>query len=258
MSNFLDQIRLSTLERVKAISVPTELKKNTLSFMNIFHQVDQPRIISEIKFSSPATGNIYPGQMSVAAIAKSYLSNGASALSILTEPTYFKGNINTIRIVRQMFPRLPILLKDFVLDKKQIAQALDSGANAVLLMASFLRPELMKELYDYAVDLGLTPVIEVIDQNELEQILTLNPKVIAINNRNLKTLVVDLNTSRQLMPLIPDHIHVICASGIKTSNQLSEMQALGYDGFLIGTELMSHTDPGVALNHLILGAKDAY
>jgi indole-3-glycerol phosphate synthase len=257
MSDFLAKIKTNVQARAESISVASNLKHNNLDFCQIFSGSNDPVIIAEIKFASPSRGRIYHGELEHIAIAKEYLNNGASALSILAEPDYFAGNVEYISDVRKTLPHAHILLKDFILTKAQIAQGLEYGANAVLLIVAFLSKKVLVELHEYAVSLGLTPIIEVHDMAELEVALELGPKVIGINNRNLKTLKIDLNTSRELIKFIPKHIYAICESGIKNNSEIEAMQKLGFSGFLIGSHFMEKKNPGKALGDMLLGAKNA-
>ncbi len=249
--NFLEKIRSHVERRVELMPDSLIEMPNTLDFCKIFTAPSKPIIISEVKFASPSRGQIYPGQLNHVDIASSYLSVGAAALSVLAEPDYFKGSIDFIKDIKAAHPKSHILLKDFVLSKKQIAQGLLYGANAVLLIAAFLEEGLLKELYDYSLHLGLTPIIEVHDALELEQALQVSPHVIGINNRNLQTLEISLDTSRNLIKHIPDNCYVICESGIDNAVQIQEMMNIGFDGFLIGSSLMKHEDPGIELQKLI-------
>ncbi len=253
MNNFLDKIRGDIQIRSRNISVVNNLKSNNLDFCQIFSASCDPVIIAEIKFASPSSGKIYNGLLNHIEIATEYLGNGASAFSILAEPNYFLGNIDYIKDVREAHPYAHILLKDFILCKAQIAQGLEFGANAVLLIVAFLREETLIELYEYAVALGLTPIIEVHDLDELERALKLKPKVIGINNRNLTTLQVDLNISRDLIKYIPQDIYAICESGIESRAEIDEMSRLGFSGFLIGSHFMKTDHPGKALQNMLNG-----
>ena len=257
MSNFLDEMKAYVHARVHMMSEPTDVRCNPTDFCEIFRHASKPTIISEVKFASPTRGVFYPGTLSPVQIATEYWDNGASALSVLTEPHFFKGNIEFIRQIRAALPNCPILLKDFVLDPMQIKQARAMGANAILLIVGFLTPSLLRELYDCVVSLGLTPLIEVHDADELEIALTLNPKVIGINKRNLKTLKIDLDTSRHLISLIPDNVFAVCESGISTLAEINAMTTLGFDGFLMGGHFMENAHPGEALGQLLLGTHDA-
>ncbi|MDP3558922.1 MAG: indole-3-glycerol-phosphate synthase [Legionellaceae bacterium] len=252
MSDFLETIRESVLTRVQHMRIEERgTIVNTIDFCEMFRQTKSPIFISEIKFSSPSRGVIYRGDLSPVQIAAQYKQHGAHALSVLTEPSFFKGDIEYIRQIRTQLPDCPILLKDFVLSPLQIKQAQVYGASAVLLIVGFLEPALLRVLHAYALSLGLTPLVEVHDAAELEVALTLQPKVIGINNRNLKTLKIDLNTSRALIPLIPEEIFTVCESGIDSVSAIQEMSALGFDGFLIGSHLMQSAHPGEALAALL-------
>jgi indole-3-glycerol phosphate synthase len=251
MNNFIQTMKNSVRSRADSIQMEAGLIFNTLNFCDIFQSSSTPAIIAEIKFASPSAGRIYPGNLDPVTIAGDYLSHRASALSILTEPEYFQGNIESIRAVRQAYPKAHILLKDFVLSKAQIAQGLLYGANAVLLIVAFLSPKLLESLYDYSLSLGLTPLIEVHDLAELERALALKPKLIGINHRNLSTLTIDLDISDTLIQAIPDDVFVIAESGIETKADLNVMVSRGVDGCLIGSCFMKETYPGHALQKLL-------
>jgi len=256
MNNFLDTLRPQVLQRAEHIKLHTNNKVTNdthlkeMDFLTIFRE-KKPVIIAEIKFASPSKGDVYKGNLDHVAIAKSYLKNGASALSVLTEPNYFKGNIKYIKDIRNACPECHILLKDFVLDKRQILQGKEYGANAVLLIAAFLEFEQMKFLYNFALDLGLTPLIEIHTAKELERVLTLKPQLIGINNRDLRSLKIDLTVSRELIKGIEDNIYVISESGIDNAKTMKEMIGLGFDGFLIGSSFMQSPDPGLALDKIL-------
>ena len=257
MMTFLNKIKPSVARRAEAIGHFTDLKPNTLDFCEVFKPSATPAVIAEIKFASPSRGRIYPGSLDAVAIAGAYLASGAAALSILTEPTYFQGSIEYLRAVRDAFPNVPILLKDFVLSQAQITQSLAYGANAVLLIVAFLTEGCLRDLYNYAIALGLTPLIEVHDVDELNRALALNPKMIGINHRNLKTLEIDLDSSRSLIELIPSHIYRIAESGIDSRLQLDQMVARGFNGCLIGSHFMQNAHPGYALERMLLEHDDA-
>lgn len=253
MSDFLKKIRQSVLARVDKMPELVNATPNKQDFCVIFDQVKEPVVIAEVKFASPSRGRIYQGSMGPVDVAKDYLANGASALSVLAEPEYFQGNIDYIELIKEALPVANIVLKDFVLSKKQIAQGLIKGVNAVLLIVAFLEEGELKELYEYGISLGLTPIIEVHSRSELEVALRLKPQIIGVNNRNLRTLEIDLNTSRELITVIPEGCYAICESGIETREQIDEMRQLGFDGFLVGSSLMKHESPGGALKKLLNG-----
>lgn len=251
MSNFLDILRPYVLKRSASLSITAE-KSYKADFLKALMS-QYPSVIAEIKFHSPSLGQIYTGTMSVVEIAKSYQKQGAAAISVLTEPDFFKGNVEFIRSIHQALPNMPILLKDFVLSTTQIKQAQQVGASAILLIVNFLTVEQLQQFYEYALSLHLLPVIEVHNEAELEIALTLNPSVIGINARNLETLQIDLSIIEQLVKLVPAGIHVICESGITTSSQMKRMADVGCKSFLIGTHFMQNEDPGIALDALLRG-----
>ncbi len=211
-----------------------------------------PNVIAEVKLASPSEGAIAPNADPLA-VATDYLANGAAALSILTEPHYFKGDIRYLEAVRAAHPQARLLMKDFVVDEYQLFQARVSGADAVLILLAMLTPELAKSLYAQALTLALTPLVEVHDEEELALAATLDAKLIGINNRNLKTMTVSLDASERLARLAPRNATLISESGIKTSADLSKLSTLGYRGFLIGTHFMKTGHPGKSLSELLRG-----
>ncbi|OGT66686.1 MAG: indole-3-glycerol phosphate synthase [Gammaproteobacteria bacterium RIFCSPHIGHO2_12_FULL_45_9] len=239
------------------MQLTADVPLNTLDFCDAFNVQTIPAIIAEIKFASPSRGRIYHGALDALAIAGEYLAHGASALSILTEPEYFQGNIASIRAVRRAFPTAHILLKDFILSELQVAQALACGANAVLLIVAFLTEQRLRLLYEYALTLGLTPLIEVHDADELKKALALNPRMIGINHRNLNTLEIDLECSTSLIRMIPEGVYCVAESGIERKSHLDMMATRGFNGCLIGSSFMQHDHPGHALQHMISGDDDA-
>ncbi|MDF1678623.1 MAG: indole-3-glycerol-phosphate synthase [Legionellaceae bacterium] len=247
MHHFLDTIKACVYARKRAPK-PLQVFK-PVDFKQMFAKPHA--CIAEIKFASPSLGRIYQGPLSHIAIAEQYLNNGARALSILAEPQYFEGDIQYIADIRARFPTVPILLKDFVLSAPQIHEAHAYGASAVLLMMSLLSVDALKTLYQLCTQLGLTPVIEVASLEELFSIAPLKPEVVLVNNRNLKTQVVDTQLSHALMSHRLPRTHMIAASGIKTPTDLKAMFDAGYDACLVGTALMQTDNPGCALKALL-------
>jgi indole-3-glycerol phosphate synthase len=188
-------------------------------------------------------------------IAGGYLQGGASALSILTEEDHFNGSLKYLQAIRARFPESFLLMKDFVIDEYQLAEAVVFGADCVLLIVALLDETKLKELYSRAVSFGLSVLVEVHDEAEMKVALELKAPMIGINNRNLKTLKISLDTSRNLARLAPKATVLICESGIEKASEISEMQQLGFSGFLIGTSLMKTSDPGKALSQLLTEAR---
>lgn len=237
---------------------PPELVENETLFpvqavnFEAAFQAGQTNIITEIKYGSPSRGKIFdPEVVSPEQVAEAYISNGAIALSILTEPKYFHGSYDYLTSVRRSHPRIPIIMKDFYLDPYQIYLARYLGASIALLVVRYLDESQLKDFYDITVGLGLSALVEVHDVDELEIASKIGCKVMGVNNRNLKTLGIDLDVGRNLAPHFPDEVIKICESGIFERAEIDEFAKLGYDGFLIGTSLMKDGQPGEALNELV-------
>ncbi|MCX5787175.1 MAG: indole-3-glycerol phosphate synthase TrpC [Elusimicrobia bacterium] len=218
-----------------------------------------PCVIAEIKFSSPSKGAIYPGEASAAQaarIASEYLASGAVALSVLTEPEFFKGDAAFLRRVRQEHPRAPLLMKDFVVDVYQLHLARWAGADAVLLIAAALGRRLPL-LLEGAQALGLAALVEVHDEAEMADACKAGAALIGVNSRDLMTLKTDLGVARRLAlegkSAAGSRAVLIAESGITCRAQLEELAALGYRGFLVGTSLMATGRPGEALKELLAG-----
>lgn len=205
-------------------------------------------VIAEIKRMSPSEGVLREVE-DVTSLARRYEDAGASALSVLTDGPFFRGSLADLREARAAVA-LPILRKDFILDAVQVYESRIAGADAVLLIAAALRPFQLKALFMLTLSLGMTPVVEVHDRSELPVVLELNPPVIGINNRNLATMEVSLDTCINLRPLIPPGILVLGESGIKSPGDVSKLQDAGIDAFLVGTTLMRSDDAGRALSEL--------
>jgi indole-3-glycerol phosphate synthase len=210
---------------------------------------EQRKIIAEVKFASPLRGVI--ANLDPVDVAASYLTNGATALSVLTEPEYFHGNIEYIRAIREQFPESLLLMKDFIIARAQLFQARIFGADSILLIVALLDVQELNLLYHQALELGLTPLVEIHNQQELEVALKLGAKLIGINNRDLTTLKISLNTSLKLADCIPGGVTKISESGITSAREMQLLSEMGIDGFLIGTSLMTTQEPGYALQQLM-------
>jgi len=205
-------------------------------------------VIAEIKRMSPSEGVLREVE-DVTSLARRYEEAGASALSVLTDGPFFSGSLSDLKEARAAVA-LPILRKDFILDAVQVYESRIAGADAVLLIAAALRPFQLKALFMLTLSLGMTPVVEVHDRSELPAVLELNPPVIGINNRNLATMEVSLETCISLRPLVPPGIMVLGESGIKSPDDVSRLQDAGIDAFLVGTTLMRSDDAGRTLSEL--------
>ena len=195
-------------------------------------------VISEIKKKSPSQGKINKN-FSPVKIAKEYQKNGATCLSILTDEKYFAGSLNHLKKVRKI-TNLPILRKDFIIDNYQVIESKYSGVDCVLLIMAALEKNHAKELEATAIEYGLNVLLEVHNDKELEQALDLKSNFIGINNRNLKTLKVNINNTKKLIKKIPKKKYVISESGIKNINDMIDLWSYGIKGFLIGETLLKN------------------
>ncbi len=204
-------------------------------------------IIGEFKKASPSKGIIAP-DFDVKEVLKVYEGLPIGAYSVLTEEDFFKGSDEYLQYVASNTLR-PALRKDFIIDKYQIYEAKDLGASAVLLIVAVLKDKL-KDFYDLCMELGIAPLVEVHNKEELDIALNAGVDIIGINNRDLKTFKVDLNTTKELIRYIPDHIKVISESGIQSVDDIKMLKELGVSGVLIGETLMRNLNNEEMLSEL--------
>ncbi len=206
-----------------------------------------------MKFASPSAGRIRPAE-DFEAVVTGYISAGATALSVLTEPDFFAGDLTYLGRARALGERLgralPVLQKDFVVTEYQVYEARAAGADAILLLVAALSPADLKRLLNLGRRLGLGVLVEVHTEAELEVALDVGAEVIGVNNRNLRTLEVDPETCLRLRPLIPPGVVTVAESGLRSAADLRRVAAAGYDAVLIGEALMRAPDPGRALTEL--------
>jgi len=208
----------------------------------------QAAIIAEVKKASPSKGVIRK-DFDPILIAQSYERSGATCLSVLTDVHFFQGSDEYLESVRAS-SSLPVLRKDFIVEAYQVYETRAIGADCILLIASILDIEKLHEFYDLAVSLGLDVLVEVHNKAELDKALTLSPAMIGVNNRNLKTFDVDLNTTLDLLSLMPEEVVVITESGISQRADVEQMLSNDVYGFLVGEAFMREPDPGQALELL--------
>ena len=209
----------------------------------------QINVIAEHKRRSPSRGAIRE-DLAPGAVCLAYQDAGAVALSVLTDEDFFGGRLSHLGEARAS-SRLPLLRKDFVVDAYQVWEARAAGADAVLLIVAALTDAELRALLAEASAAGLEALVEVHDRPELERALLAGARIVGVNNRDLKTLVVTLETSIGLAPHIPDGVVAVAESGIRTGGHIRRLRDAGYDAFLVGEHLMSAPDPGAALRALL-------
>ncbi len=211
-------------------------------------RADPPAIIAEIKRASPSRGLFAP-EADPARLAESYARGGAAALSVLTEERYFAGSLRDLEAARAAAP-LPVLRKDFTLEPYDVAEAAAHGADAVLLIAALLDTDRLRRLRQYAEALGLAALVEVHTRAELENALEAGARLIGVNNRDLRTFQVRLETSLELAPHLPADAVKVSESGFRSAADVRRLRAVGFQAFLVGEHLMTASDPAAAVRAL--------
>ncbi len=207
-----------------------------------------PRVIAEIKRRSPSKGALRP-DLDPAQVASIYQRNGAAALSVLADSRYFGGSLEDLSVV-SMWTSLPVLCKEFVVDAYQVYEARLAGADAVLLLASVLGMERLRDFREIAESLGMAALVEVHSESELFAALQSGASIIGINNRDLRTFEVSLDTTRRLLPLIPADVVTVSESGIRDTSDRETMSALGVDALLVGEGLLISPDLAAATRRM--------
>lgn len=210
-------------------------------------------VMTELKPASPSRG-VLREPFDPVALASSLEAAGAAALSVLTEPQFFRSSLKNLRDARNSV-KLPVLRKDFIFDPWQVWEARANDADSFLLIVMTLSDARLKELLALGRELGMEPLVEVHTREELDRALAADARIIGVNNRNLKTLEIHMETSFELVDHIPESCIAISESGIHTHSELLKLQAAGFDAFLIGTRLMVSSDPGTILAELLGAAQ---
>lgn len=206
-------------------------------------------LITEFKRKSPSRPDLNL-EADVEAISSAYETAGAAGISVLTDETYFGGSDADLLMARQRV-ELPILRKDFIIDEYQVLEAKAIGADVILLIAALLTKKEIKRFSETARNLGLEILLEVHDEAELEASLVPEVQMVGVNNRNLKTFEVDINTSKRLSGKIPDSFVKVSESGISELSTVHELRQYGYQGFLMGENFMKTANPGLAASDFI-------
>ncbi len=233
------------LAQVRACAVPRRSLRAALA------SDGRPRIIAEVKRASPSKGDIRPG-LDAAALARQYAAGRAAAVSVLTEPAFFKGTPADLRAVRAAVS-LPVLRKDFILSEYAVAASAAMGADALLLIVRLLDAETLARLHAFAESLGLECLVEIHDEADLAKLGRFHPPLVGINNRNLATFDTDLGTAVRLARHLPPATIPVVLSGIARRADLAAAQAAGLSRFLIGESLVRSADPAALLRDLVGG-----
>ncbi len=255
--NILDEIlahkKEEVRERKKLVSIRALEEREYFSSrrMSLRRALQRttPAIIAEIKKASPSKG-IIRADFDARAIAREYVQNGASALSVLTDEKFFQGSLAFIEQMKPFVP-IPILRKDFIIDSYQLYETKAFGADAVLLIAAVLGRSQLHELHDEAEELDLECVVEVHSQPEIASLDFEKIGLVGINNRSLSTFETDISTSTTLRPFIPPNVTVVSESAISSAADIRRLSSQGIDAFLIGEAFMRAESPGRALAELL-------
>ncbi|MBI5971374.1 MAG: indole-3-glycerol phosphate synthase TrpC [Deltaproteobacteria bacterium] len=231
-------------EKIKEAYPPRDFAKAISSSRDI----EDIRIIAEVKRASPSKGVLrtpfFPME-----IAKEYQLNGASAISVITEEKFFLGRLDFLVPIR-LHLKLPVLRKDFLFEPYQVYESRASNADAILLIASILGLDKLKEMLELSTSLGMASLVEVHDEKELETAVEAGAKIIAINNRDLKTFEVDIKTTLRLAPMAPADALIVSESGISTLDDVIALRKAGVHAMLVGETLLTDKNPGRKLKEL--------
>ena len=263
MADVLEDIVRKTRDRLKAQKrrVPlAELQKQAAQrpsvhpFSKAIHASQGLAVIAELKQASPSAGVIRE-ETDLLGRIQGYVRGGAAALSILTEEFYFHGSPHILELARK-HSDVPILRKDFIVDPYQVEESRQMGADALLLITTLLPPSLLKELLDHTQEVGMEALVELHDEKDLEKALKAGATVIGINHRNLRTLQMDLQLAKRLLPLIPAAGKtLVIESGIKDTSDLPPLRELGAHAVLMGETLMRHPDPEKIVLQFVQGGR---
>ncbi|HEX3600748.1 MAG TPA: indole-3-glycerol phosphate synthase TrpC [Lacipirellulaceae bacterium] len=258
MATILDKIvatKRVEIERAKAAISETDLRAQLADapavrdFFSPLATGPPIRLIAEVKKASPSAG-IIREDFDPVRIAQTYEEHGASCVSVLTDESYFQGSLDYLRRVRSAIA-LPVLRKDFVLDIYQVVEARAAGADAVLLIAECLDDCNLRKLFNAICELGMTPLVELYDPENLQRVFDAGATLIGVNNRDLRTFEVDLAHTIEMRQRIPDECVLVGESGIKTDSDVQRLESAGVDAILVGESLMREPDIGLATDRLL-------
>lgn len=247
----LEQIVKTKEQEIEGLDLPSnQVNVTNFSLYEAIAKNPDIAIIAEVKKASPSQG-IIRADFQPTEIAKAYERGGASAISVLTDEKYFKGHRSYLSNIKNVV-QLPVLRKDFIIDEKQITESRLIGADAILLIAAILEPTQLAEYYLNAHEQGLDVLVEVHDEKELEATLShLTPRLLGVNNRNLKTFNTSLEVTERLAPLIPKESLFVSESGIFTRADLDNVSRYGANAVLVGESLMRAGSPEIGVRTLL-------
>jgi indole-3-glycerol phosphate synthase len=220
-------------------------------FAGALSRATQLNVLAELKPASPSRG-VLRDPFDAVALGQELETAGAAALSVLTEPEFFNGSLKNLRDARDR-TKLPVLRKDFIFDPWQVWEARANDADSFLLIVAALSDRLLQALLTLGRELKMEPLVEVHTGGELDRALAAGAKIVGVNNRDLKTLDVRVETSFELIERIPADCIAVSESGLRTHDDLARLRAAGFDAFLVGEQLMQSPDPGTALRELLGG-----
>jgi indole-3-glycerol phosphate synthase len=258
MPTILDKIvatKRTEVERAKAAVPESELRARLADaptvgdFFSPLAAGGSIKLIAEVKKASPSAGVIRE-DFDPVKIARTYEAHGATCISVLTDETYFHGRIEFLTKIR-MATGLPVLRKDFILDSYQVVEARAAGADAVLLIAECLDDCNLRKLFNETCELGMIPLVELYEPDNLQRVFDAGATLIGVNNRDLHTFEVDLEHTIQMRDRVPDECVLVGESGIKTNDDVRRLEAAGVDAILVGESLMREADIGAAVDRLL-------
>ena len=257
MANILQKIMAEKKKEVERLKLhpPSKPSRVPLSLKKALLAKEGLAVIAEMKRHSPSKGSLNE-EADPARQAEIYESAGAAAISILTDQPFFKGDFMDIRKARDSIS-IPILCKDFIMDRIQIDKAISVGADAILLIVAALPSEELEDLFRYAKETGLDVLVEVHDEGEMQEAIKLGAGLIGINNRNLADFSVSLETTVRLASNVPEHVVLVSESGIRESRDAEHVHAAGAKAILVGEALMKASNPAATIKGLSVPMTDA-
>ncbi len=251
----LEKIVKTKFEEMKHFEMPPKVLRDQHFSLKkaLLNPNNKLGLIAEIKKASPSKG-IFKADLDPKQMAADYLKGGADALSVLTDRQYFHGDNENIRMIREQV-NVPILRKDFIIDRQQIEESSRIGADVILLIASVLEPSQLHEFYMEAYEKNLEVIVEIHHEAELDKLKSFTPEILGVNNRDLSTFKTDIQHTLNLIPNLPKGAVVISESGIRNSEDINRLHREKVNGVLVGETLMKNEEPAEAIQSLFNGSR---